>query len=402
MSRSHRRGPWVTEEDNALLSLVATRGPNNWVQISQHMHFRSPKQCRERYHQNLKASLNHDPISAEEGERIEEMVDEMGKKWAEIARRLGNRSDNAVKNWWNGSQNRRKRNVHHHGPSPKTLTNRTHPLSAVKPPRSTMPQNLRRRSHDESLEQYNHAWQDFESANPRRRILNDQEIPEVDQAYSHEPLQSRRYRLYSSEGDAYPSPQAQEHVPLPPLRRSSPSAQIGHSLPSLAPINTSQPTPQSLASPAFPPPPYSAVSTERAPSLVSDHNSTYSISPKTWPSPRPEILAPLETNRSRWHEPTPLDRRGSAPTISSLVSLPYTGDEGYVSAIPPSASSDQKRLLPTPVVRPASYDGNYSAPHRYSTSNPNISLSPTAERSTDPQDASKARDNRMNFSSLLN
>lgn len=89
--------------------LVQSQGPNNWVRISQQMRSRSPKQCRERYHQNLKPSLNHDPINPEEGVMIDRMVKEMGKRWAEIARRLGHRSDNAVKNWWNGSMNRRRR-----------------------------------------------------------------------------------------------------------------------------------------------------------------------------------------------------------------------------------------------------------------------------------------------------
>lgn len=35
----------------------------------------------------------------------------MGKRWTEIARRLHRRSDNAVKNWWNGCMNRRRRLV---------------------------------------------------------------------------------------------------------------------------------------------------------------------------------------------------------------------------------------------------------------------------------------------------
>lgn len=105
----HRRGPWSQHEDATLLSLVQVHGPHNWVRISQLVTSRSPKQCRERYHQNLKPTLNHDPITPEEGVVIERLVAEMGKRWAEIARRLHGRSDNAVKNWWNGGMNRRRR-----------------------------------------------------------------------------------------------------------------------------------------------------------------------------------------------------------------------------------------------------------------------------------------------------
>lgn len=106
---NHRRGPWSNSEDAYLMQLVQTHGALNWVRIAQTLNSRTPKQCRERYHQNLKPTLNHDPITAEEGVKIERMVNEIGKRWAEIARRLHGRSDNAVKNWWNGSQNRRRR-----------------------------------------------------------------------------------------------------------------------------------------------------------------------------------------------------------------------------------------------------------------------------------------------------
>ncbi|KAK4544511.1 hypothetical protein LTR36_004083 [Oleoguttula mirabilis] len=105
----HKRGPWSQTEDQYLVHLVNLHGAHNWVRISSTIQTRSPKQCRERFHQNLKPNLNHDPITPEEGLMIEQMVAEMGKRWAEIARRLRGRSDNAVKNWWNGGMNRRRR-----------------------------------------------------------------------------------------------------------------------------------------------------------------------------------------------------------------------------------------------------------------------------------------------------
>lgn len=107
----YNKGPWSQNEDRTLMHLVATRGAHSWVRISTGIQVRSAKQCRERYHQNLKSSLTHDSITPEEGEIIERWVNEVGKKWAEIARHLPGRSDNSVKNWWNGGMNRRRRMV---------------------------------------------------------------------------------------------------------------------------------------------------------------------------------------------------------------------------------------------------------------------------------------------------
>lgn len=104
-----RRGPWSPEEDRRLMEIILLYGPLNWVRISVLLVSRSPKQCRERYHQNLKPLLNRNPINTEEGLLIEKLVSQHGKKWAEIARHLPGRSDNAIKNWWNGGANRRRR-----------------------------------------------------------------------------------------------------------------------------------------------------------------------------------------------------------------------------------------------------------------------------------------------------
>ncbi|SPN98856.1 uncharacterized protein DNG_01897 [Cephalotrichum gorgonifer] len=109
---SLRRGPWSSQEDEILLGLVESHGPSNWVVIAHSLGTRSAKQCRERYHQNLKPSLDHSPIRPDEAETIDRLVSQIGHRWAEIARRLPGRSDNTIKNWWNGKQNRISRHEH--------------------------------------------------------------------------------------------------------------------------------------------------------------------------------------------------------------------------------------------------------------------------------------------------
>lgn len=95
---------WEGKEDILLLELHSAYGPN-WTRIAGGMGIRSAKQCRERYTQHLKPGLNRSPISDDEGRQIMRMVSESGQRWAQIARSLGtNRSDNQIKNWWNGAK----------------------------------------------------------------------------------------------------------------------------------------------------------------------------------------------------------------------------------------------------------------------------------------------------------
>ncbi|KAL2849160.1 Homeodomain-like protein [Aspergillus pseudoustus] len=238
MAPTHRRGPWVPEEDQLLLQLVREQGPNNWVRISQHMHYRSPKQCRERFHQNLKPSLNREPISAEEGLMIERMVSEMGKCWAEIARRLGNRSDNAVKNWWNGSMNRKRRGLHSSGSSHSRTSNGRIEAPYARASLASSP-IIRSRysiSHDRPLS----SW-------------------------AKSPASSRRESCSTASTD-YP-----RH--LTPI----------YTLPAL-----NRPVEAALTSPAFSD--MSNTPSLDPPSMVSDHNSVSSASPRTVASPQ---LLPL-------------------------------------------------------------------------------------------------------------
>lgn len=283
---AHRRGPWSQHEDQWLVNLVARNGPHNWVRISQEIGSRSPKQCRERYHQNLKPSLNHDPITPDEGELIEKMVAEMGKRWAEIARRLKGRSDNAVKNWWNGGQNRRKRNPERPDQRPReysqTSEHYQYPLA---------PQHI-------------HHHEDQQYHDSRRSSLN----PTIHTPYGVKLPQPRRF-------EPYPGSRPQS------LELYGQSANVR-----ARGFETPMPSPSG----------YSSVSADGAPSLITDTGSE-SRSPRGAASPLDITLAPLVGNR---------DERKN----SSTRYLPSTGfaveDDVHSPSYNPYRRRDSLQLPP--------------------------------------------------------
>jgi hypothetical protein len=89
---------WTDAEDDQLRALVAEYGCKKWAFISTKMAEKGAKQCRRRWSNYLNNDIKEGGWTEDEDRVLLEGHALHGNKWTAIARMVGGRTDNAVKN----------------------------------------------------------------------------------------------------------------------------------------------------------------------------------------------------------------------------------------------------------------------------------------------------------------
>lgn len=94
------RQRWTKAEDEVILKGVAES--KSWVSVARQLCMRNPKQCRDRYVLHLDPKLNKNVWTHEEDAMIVQLYNRYGSRWSFISKMMNGRSDNAIKNRFNG------------------------------------------------------------------------------------------------------------------------------------------------------------------------------------------------------------------------------------------------------------------------------------------------------------
>ncbi|GAA0169045.1 hypothetical protein LIER_23610 [Lithospermum erythrorhizon] len=151
------KGPWRKEEDDRIIEMVEKYGCRKWSVIAKSLPGRIGKQCRERWTNHLDPAIKKDPWTEEEESILLLHHQKYGNKWAEIAKFLPGRTDNALKNHWNCSL---KRRVNFPGYPAKVLEGSTYPDSCTHDRKTEYEKLLQRVTLDDSV---THCWKEEDS-----------------------------------------------------------------------------------------------------------------------------------------------------------------------------------------------------------------------------------------------